>query len=282
MKKITITASDGYQLGAMIAKPIDKSSQTVIISSGTGIKKEFYINFAQFLVNNSYNVLLFDYRGIGESAPDDLKLSDAYMHDWGVLDMNAALNYMVEVQNLTNIVWIGHSVGGQLVGFLEKREHVKHIISISAALGYWGYFPFPMKMIIWTLWYVISPILTKVYGYGTLKKVGWGENLSKNTFLEWRGWCMNKDYYGKFLQEKLNTDKFYDFNVPITAVYLSDDYIANDITAPLMSKFYPNSTFDVLKLQVNRYTSHKVGHSGIFKKKFKNSLWPLLVDIVES
>jgi predicted alpha/beta hydrolase len=204
------------------------------------------------------------------------------MHDWGILDMNAALNYMVEVENLTNIVWIGHSVGGQLVGFLEKREHIKHIISISAALGYWGYFPFPMKMVVWTLWYVISPILTKVYGYGTLKKVGWGENLSKNTFLEWRGWCMNKDYYGKFLQEKLHTDKFYDFTVPITAVYLSDDYIANDITAPLMSKFYPNSTFDVMKLQVKRYTSHKVGHSGIFKKKFQNSLWPLLVDIVES
>jgi predicted alpha/beta hydrolase len=282
MKKITITASDGYQLGAMIAKPIEESSQTVIISSATGIKKEFYINFAQFLVNNGYNVLLFDYRGIGESAPDDLKLSDAYMHDWGILDMNAALNYMVEVQNLTNIVWIGHSVGGQLVGFLEKREHIRHVISISAALGYWGYFPYPMKMVIWMLWYVISPVLTKVYGYGTLKKVGWGENLSKNTFLEWRGWCMNKDYYGEFLQEKLHTDKFYDFTVPITAVYLSDDYIANDITAPLMSKFYPNSTFDVLKLQVKRYTSHKVGHSGIFKKKFKNSLWPVLVDIVES
>jgi predicted alpha/beta hydrolase len=282
MKKITITTSDGYQLGAMIAKPIEESSQTVIISSATGIKKEFYINFAQFLVNNGYNVLLFDYRGIGESAPDDLKLSDAYMHDWGILDMNAALNYMVEVQNLTNIVWIGHSVGGQLVGFLEKREHIKHIISISAALGYWGYFPYPMKMVVWMLWYVISPVLTKVYGYGTLKKVGWGENLSKNTFLEWRGWCMNKDYYGQFLQEKLQTDKFYDFTVPITAVYLSDDYIANDITAPLMSKFYPNSTFDVLKLQVKRYTSHKVGHSGIFKKKFKNSLWPVLVDIVES
>jgi predicted alpha/beta hydrolase len=281
MKKITITASDGYVLGAMIAKPIEESSQTVIISSATGVKKEFYVHFAQFLVNNGYNVLLFDYRGIGESAPDDLKLSDAYMHDWGILDMNAALNYMVEIQNLTNIVWIGHSVGGQLVGFLEKREHIKHVISISAALGYWGYFPFPMKMIVWMLWYVISPVLTKVYGYGTLKKVGWGENLSKNAFLEWRGWCMNKDYYGKFLQEKLNTDKFYDFKVPITAVYLSDDYIANDITAPLMSKFYPNSTFDVLKLQVKRYTSHKVGHSGIFKKKFRNSLWPLLVDIVE-
>jgi predicted alpha/beta hydrolase len=282
MKKITITASDGYPLSAMIAKPIDESLQTIIISSATGVKKEFYINFAQFLVNNGYNVLLYDYRGIGESAPKDLKLSDAYMHDWGILDMNAALNYMVEVENLTNIVWIGHSVGGQLVGFLEKPEHIKHIISISAALGYWGYFPFPMKMVVWTLWYVISPVLTKIYGYGTLKKVGWGENLSKNTFLEWRGWCMNKDYYGKFLQEKLHTDKFYDFTVPITAVYLSDDYIANDITAPLMSKFYPNSTFDVLKLQVKRYTSHKVGHSGIFKKKFQNSLWPLLVDIVES
>ena len=282
MKKITIKASDGYPLAALIAKPIEESSQTIIISSATGVKKEFYKNFAQFLVHNGYNVLLYDYRGIGESAPDDLKLSDAYMHDWGILDMNAALNYMVEVQNLTNIVWIGHSVGGQLVGFLEKREHIKHIISVSAALGYWGYFPYPMRMVIWTLWYVISPILTKIYGYGTLKKVGWGEDLSKNTFLEWRGWCMNKDYYGDFLQEKLHTDKFYDFTVPITAIYLSDDYIANDITAPLMSKFYPNSTFDVLKLQVKRYTSHKVGHSGIFKKKFQNSLWPILVGIVES
>jgi predicted alpha/beta hydrolase len=52
MEKITITAADGYQLSALYAGPVGESTGAIILSSATGIRKEFCINFAQFLVQN--------------------------------------------------------------------------------------------------------------------------------------------------------------------------------------------------------------------------------------
>jgi predicted alpha/beta hydrolase len=281
MQKIIITAADGYRLSALYSTPVGKTTGTVILSSATGIKKEFYINFTRFLVQNGYNVLLYDYRGIGQSAPNNLKTSNSYMHEWGTMDMNAVLDFMVHEKGLTNIIWVGHSVGAQLVGFLEHREHVKKVIAISSALGYWGYFPFPIKWLIWGLWYFIGPLMVNLYGYGAMRKIGWGENLSRNMMKEWREWCLSKNYFTGLLREKLHMDKFYQFTTPISAVYISDDYIANDKTVPLMMKFFPNAPQEILKIRVEQYTKFKVGHTGIFRRKFENNLWPLLVGVIE-
>lgn len=281
MQKIFITAADGYQLSALYATPVGESIGNIILSSATGIRKEFYINFAAYLIQNGYKVLLFDYRGIGESAPDNLKTSGSYMHEWGTLDMNAMLDYMVNEKGLTDIIWVGHSVGGQLIGFIKRQHHIRKIISISAAFGYWGYFPFPVKWKIWGLWFFIGPLMVRVYGYGAMKKIGWGENLSRNMMKEWREWCLSKTYFTGMLKRKLNADKFYGFTAPITSVYMSDDYLANDITAPMMLNFFPDAPTKIIKLEVEKYTVLKAGHTGIFRKKFKNDLWVQLTNIIE-
>lgn len=281
MEKIFINAADGYRLSALYFQPLGKSIGTIVISSATGIKKEFYINFSYFLLQRGYTVLLFDYRGIGGSAPRNLKTSKAFMHEWGTKDMNAIVNFLVNEKKLTDITWIGHSVGAQLIGFLDNHQHIRKVLAINAALGYWGYFPFPKNYVVWILWYIIGPSLVKIYGYGTMKKIGWGEDLPKNILLEWRQWCLSKGYFRSFLQKKIHADKFYHFTAPITAVYTSDDFIANDKTVPLMMNFFPNSPSEIRKVRVKNYTPYKVGHTGIFRKKFKKNLWPVLVDVIE-
>lgn len=281
MKNITITAADGYPLSALYGTPVDESRGTVIISSATGVKKEFYLNFSWFLVQYGYNVLLYDYRGIGGSAPKDLKTTNAYMHEWGTMDMNAVLNYAVTERKLTNIIWMGHSVGAQLMGFLQERQHIQKVIAISAAFGYWGYLPFPARWFIWGLWYFVGPLMVGVYGYGNMKRIGWGENLPRNMMKQWRHWVLSKTYFTGCLQQQINADKFYDFTTPITAVYASDDFIANDKTVPLMMSFFPNAPQQVLKLAVENFTREKVGHTGLFRRKFQDTLWPWLVKVIE-
>lgn len=282
MRKITIYAQDGYALGALSGEPEGDPMGTIIISAATGVRKEFYYKFSRYLIENGYRVLLYDYRGIGESAPADIRTSRAFMHEWGTQDMNAVLDYVVNELTLTDIIWLGHSVGAQLVGLLKNKNHIRKVISINAALGYWGYLPYPMKIVVWILWHIIGPALTKLYGYGVMKKIGWGENLPRNVLLEWRSWCLNKNYYADFLKSELQTDRFYNFTVPITAIYTSDDYIANDTTASLMMQFFPNAPSNLIKLDVSKYTAMKVGHTGIFRKRFESIFWPMLLRIIQS
>jgi predicted alpha/beta hydrolase len=75
-------------------------------------------------------------------------------------------------------------------------------------------------------------------------------------------------------------DRFYNFTTPITAVYLCDDYIANDIIVPLTMKFFQNALVETLKITVSQYTTFKMGHTGIFRRKFENNLWLLLANII--
>lgn len=281
MEKTFIAAADGYRLSALYGRPESKSIGTIVISSATGIKKEFYVNFASFLVAQGYTVLLFDYRGIGGSAPNDLRTMDAYMHEWGTKDMNAVLNYLVNEKGLTSIIWLGHSVGAQLIGFLENPQHIRKVISVNSALGYWGYFPFPMKWLIWVLWYFIGPLMIKIYGYGVMTKIGWGENLPRNMLMEWRAWCLDKTYFRACLMKLLRSDRFSKFTIPITAVYMSDDFIANDKTVALMMNFFPNSPQTIMKLSVREHTKDRVGHTGLFRKKFRENLWPVIMAVIE-
>ena len=58
--------------------------------------------------------------------------------------------------------------------------------------------------------------------------------------------------------------------------------MANDKTAPLMLRFFPNTRTKLIKLDVEQYTSQKVGHVGVFRKKFMNSLWVKLIEIIEA
>jgi predicted alpha/beta hydrolase len=139
-----------------------------------------------------------------------------------------------------------------------------------------------MKAIIWLLWYIVGPVLIKLYGYGEMRTIGWGENLPRNVILEWRSWCTSKTYFMDFLKSNIHADRFYNFSVPITAIYTSDDYIANDKTASLMMQFFPNAPCTLVKLDVRKYTKLRVGHTGIFRKRFEKALWPWLLDNIHS
>lgn len=282
MKKIFISASDGYQLSALYATPVGSSCGTAIISSATGIKKEFYIHFAKYLVQHGYIVILYDYRGVGESSPKGMVKPDAFMHEWGILDMNAILNYMVFEKGHREIIWVGHCIGAQLTGFLRNTQYVKKVIAVNAASGYWGYLPFPRRAIAWIFSYMVSPLLLKLYGYGSLGKEDMDKNIPKNVYQEWQNWCKSKNYYQQFLTDHFNTGKFYNFRIPVTSVYTSDDYMANFKTAQSILNFYPNAPSRIIKLQVERYTEYKVGHAGIFRKKFHRDLWTELMSLIDS
>ena len=143
MKKITIIAPDGFPLSALFGEPANSSRGLIVISAATGVRKEFYLNFARFLVENNYRVLLYDYRGIGESATGDIKASPIYMHEWGTQDMNAVLNYLTVTCGFTDVIWLGHSIGAQLVGLLEKKTLCKQSDIYQCRPGILGIFPVP-------------------------------------------------------------------------------------------------------------------------------------------
>jgi predicted alpha/beta hydrolase len=281
MEKISFPARDGYTLSGFWAVPIGDFKGTAIISPATGVPKEYYSPFAQYLVNQGYRVFCFDYRGIGGSAPKELKNFHATMHDWGLLDMNAALDFVVTNKEAKTVVWVGHSVGAQMHGMLDKRNCISKVIAISSSIGYWNYFFFPYNIYVLLLWKIVGPLLILGRGYAPMKKIGWGEDIPKGVFYEWRQWCFNKEHYKPFLQERFGINNFADFTQPITAIHPSDDYIANSKTVAALLEFFPNAEQKIIMIRPSDIGVKKIGHMGIFRKRFQNSIWPLILNEIE-
>jgi predicted alpha/beta hydrolase len=281
MEKISFTAADGYTLKGLWAVPVAAHKGTIIINAATGVKKEFYIRFAQYLVQNGYRVLLYDYRGIGESAPASLKGFKAMMHEWGTKDMNGALNFIVNEKGGNDIIWIGHSVGAQMMGLLEQRHTIKKVIAINASTGYWNYFTFPYNYMILSLWLFIGPPLTILNGYAPMNKLGWGEPLPSGVYFEWRKWCLSKYHFKDFLLKHIGTEKFIDFTAPITAMHTSDDYIANKTTVAKLLEFYPKCPTKTICIKPADYGFKKIGHTGIFRSRHEKKIWPVIMDLIE-
>ena len=71
---ISFLAADGYCLHGMYWGQDEACSiGAVLINGATGMKCSYYANYAQYLSSLGFNVLTFDYRGIGLSRPEDIR-----------------------------------------------------------------------------------------------------------------------------------------------------------------------------------------------------------------
>lgn len=114
---LAITCSDHYSLsGRFYAAQGTQQALPVLICPATGITQQFYHHFASWLTEQGYAVLVFDFRGIGESLHEPLKKSKASIVQWGQLDIPAAMEVLLNKTQAKQVILLGHSAGGQLLG----------------------------------------------------------------------------------------------------------------------------------------------------------------------
>lgn len=137
-QNIEITCADQYRLMGRFY-PKQKTTQQnlpVLIAPATGITVNFYHAFAGWLSQQGFDVLSFDFRGIGKSLHTPLKDSTASITDWGQLDLPAAINTLLQRSDAKKIILLGHSAGGQLTGIIPNYNEIAKIITISGSSGH--------------------------------------------------------------------------------------------------------------------------------------------------
>ena len=107
-------APDGFLLGGFTWRHAhhDSTRPVVIINAATSVRCRHYSRFADYLFANGFDVITYDYRGIGESRPASLKKLDATWSDWGALDFEAMLKRAEREFPGQPIDVVGHSFGG--------------------------------------------------------------------------------------------------------------------------------------------------------------------------
>jgi len=269
---IHIQATDGFRLAGTIYQPEGRTDKVVLINAGTGIVQRYYYDYAIFLREEGFGAVTFDYRGIGESRPKTLNGFPAAMRDWGQKDIAGVIDWISKELNPTKIFVVGHSAGGQLVGLANNNNLVNAMITIAAQSGYWGHWRSIQRYRLALLWFILIPLLTRIFGYFPSKRVGLGENLPKGVALEWASWCRNPNYlfgYGK----ELDLTHYESFSVPVLAYSFDDDSYATKRAVDALLLGYTNAEVTRKHIFPEDIGVRSIGHFGFFREQFRDSLW---------
>ncbi|MGJ8757756.1 alpha/beta hydrolase family protein [Acinetobacter sp. HC8-3S] len=271
-----ISCKDGYQLAAQFY-PAEKSTKEfpILICPATGITKNFYHAFAEWLNQQGYNVLSFDFRGIGQSLHGELKNSTASINDWGQLDIPAAIEALLNRTQSEKVIIIGHSAGGQLLGINPHYHKVAKVLAIAGSTGHIKGLKGKTKYLAPLMFNVIFPISSFIKGYGATQFIGMGENLPKNVAKQWAEFCSKPGYVMNAIGKTIFDDYHQEIQIPITSFWATDDEIATETNVQDLLRLYPNAQTKFIELNPQKHGYKQIGHMAMFKKSH-HKLWPLL------
>ncbi len=268
-------AADSTTLTGTLFRPATTPHTTLLLTSGTGIPRGFYRRFAAFAADSGFLVLTFDYRGVGDSAPDQLKGCGIVYRDWGQHDVPAAIAWLREQAPNVPATVVGHSTGGQQLGLSSAVGDVDAALFVAVSTGYWAGMPTRMKWFSFLLWKLFVPVAGVVLGYFPSRLAGLGEDLPIGVAREWGAWCLEPTYLGAFLDQtghRTSPDgrpfgpaHFQDATFPLRAVYFTDDPIATAANVPALLALYDRADVETQWIAAAEAGVPEIGHLGFFR-----------------
>ncbi|WP_229729352.1 alpha/beta hydrolase family protein [Agaricicola taiwanensis] len=245
----------------------------MIINPATGVLASYYHRYARFLAHHGFDVLTYDYRGIGLSRPERLRGCGYRWRDWGEQDFDAALRYMREHRPHAPLTVVGHSVGGFLPGLAGSAPLIDRMLTVGAQYAWWRDYAPHRRLALFLKWHVAMPAATACLGYFPGRRLGWLEDLPAGVALEWsfRRSRFERSHPHAERQEALARMKA--LKAPILAVSVSDDELG---TVPAVRRtlgYYTNAQRTMVLLQPVDYGRQAIGHFNLFHDSHASGFW---------
>ncbi|MGB9369451.1 MAG: alpha/beta fold hydrolase [Xanthobacteraceae bacterium] len=267
----SIAARDGYQLAATVFSPVAAPVRAVLINSATAVPRKIYRGLATYLAEQGCTVLTYDYRGIGGSRPASLRGFQVRMRDWAALDVAGAIDHMRAVWPRLPLAVVGHSFGGQAVGLAPNNSEISRALFVAAQAGYWRLFHSPEKYRVYAMLRFIGSPIARTLGY-VPGKLGIGEDLPRDVFLEWTDWVTRPRYF--FDDPTLTAlENFPRYRGALRAICLTDDPWATPAAVDLLCSGFTGTKPERSDIRPADTGFAKVGHFGFFRPEHRDTLW---------
>jgi predicted alpha/beta hydrolase len=247
----------------------------VIVPSAMGVAQKFYTAFAQWLAGQGYHVTTFDYRGIGLSAPPSLRGYPVTIFDWARQDCAAVIDMVKAQFPDLPLHWVGHSLGGQLLGLIPNRDQIDRVITVATGTGYWLQNTWRTKSVVWWLWFVVVPLALRVAGYfpgKRLRKVG---DLPSGVMEQWRRWCLSREYVVGAEGEQVRA-AYASVRMPMLSLSFTDDEMMSARGIKSLHGLYVSAPVEYRRIAPRDVGAKHIGHFGFFRPQFAQTLWPLV------
>ncbi|TXI06315.1 MAG: alpha/beta fold hydrolase [Rhizobium sp.] len=271
---VSIPCGDGVVLGGHLwrAEP-GRPNGSVVINPATGVLARYYHRYARFLAGHGFDVLTYDYRGIGLSRPQKMRGAGYRWRDWGERDFAAALQLMADHRRSDPLMVVGHSIGGFLPGLAENAAMIDRMLTVGAQYAWWGDYTPDRRAGLFLKWHVAMPAMTAICGYFPGRRLGWLEDLPKGVANEWsfRGSRFERSHPRGERQDALR--RMAAVRASILAVAVSDDELGTIPAIRRALNYYTGARSLSVQLRPADFERDAIGHFGLFHDRYKDSFW---------
>lgn len=278
---LSIMTERNQALAATVYRPKDEVKTAVMIAPATGIKRQFYHNFATYLAEQGFGVLSFDNEGIGDSLSSNLAKCDASLISWGRHDMPAVLDALQDEFAAATYHLIGHSAGGQLIGLMPNYKALASVFNVACSSGRIKNMAMPYKLKAMGFMDAFIPLTNLALGYTPSDKIGMGEPLPRGVARQWREWCNGAGYIKTALGNTVHTHFYDDITAPSLWLGFSDDDIANSKNMDDMIRVFTQMPVEKCFFDPKDFGLNSIGHMRYFSRKTNAKapqLWQMAVD----
>lgn len=273
-RAVAIRCRDGVTLGGHLWRAAAGcAAGSVIINPATGVAARYYHRYARFLARHGFDVLTYDYRGIGASRPERLRGCRYRWRDWGERDFDAALRFVDDRRGPGPLLVVGHSIGGFLPGLAENAHLVDRMLTVGAQYAWWGDYAPRRRLALFLKWHVAMPAATALCGYFPGRRLGWLEDLPAGVAHEWsfRGPRFERSHPRAERQHA--RARMAAVRAPVLAVAVADDDLG---TVPALRRtlgYYSGAARTLVLLRPADYGGEPIGHFRLFHDSHAPGFW---------
>jgi predicted alpha/beta hydrolase len=224
-------------------------------------------------------VLTFDWRGIGESRPRHLRGFKASITDWAMQDLPAAVDALLSRWPGVPATYLGHSLGGQVFGMLERGDRFEHVLTVAAGNGYWKLNARATRWQAPLLWWFLAPVSVALAGYFPGKRLGVVGDLPAAAMMQWRRWCLHPEYLAA--EGSAMRARYAAVRNPMTVLIMPDDELLSPQGIRRLYQLYSGAPVNMVTVLAKAWGRRHIGHFGVFKRHADASLWAATLDWIE-
>lgn len=243
----------------------------VVINPATGVMANYYHHYARFLSVHGFEVITFDYRGIGLSRPERLTRSGWDWRHWGERDVEAVLALALASGCPLSVV--GHSIGGVLPGYAPSAAKVTRIMTMGAQYAWWRDYPSAQRRRMFLKWHVAMPALTAVVGYFPGRRLNWLEDLPDGVAYQWsRGGAELEARLDPAARAAIHA-RFAAVGAPILAIGVTDDPFGTRAAISRAHAYYSAAELTKVMLAPGDLAVESIGHFDLFHARHATGFW---------
>lgn len=278
---LSILTDRNKALAATVYRPKSAVKKAIMMAPATGIKRQFYHNFATYLAEHGFGILTYDNEGIGDSLTTDLAKSDASLISWGRYDMPAVLDALQDEFADASYHLIGHSAGGQLIGLMPNYESIASVFNVACSSGRIKNMRMSYRLKAKFFMDIFIPLNNLILGYTASDKVGMGAPLPKNVARQWSEWCNGAGYIKTAFGKSIHTHFYNDIAMKALWLGFSDDDIANSENMDDMIRVFSQMPVEKRFFDPKEFGLDSIGHMLYFSRRTNKKapeLWQMAVD----